>query len=81
MYKRLRVPVFVANADAHAQMLVVLGSEQLDVLEDRYLEFLVAVRVVWLYCSFCGLEDGVLRALLVVLHDSTELLCSHDLAL
>jgi len=75
------VTVFVANADAHAQMLIVLGSEQLDVHEDSYLEFLVAVRVVWLYCSFCRLEGGVLRALLVVLHDSTELLCSHDLVL
>jgi len=38
----------VVDANANAQILVVFGRDQLDVLEDSYLEFLVAVRVVWL---------------------------------
>ena len=71
----------MVDANANAQILVVFGRDQLDVLEDSYLEFLEAVRVVWLIFSFCRLEDGVLRALLVVLRDSTESICSHDLAL
>ena len=71
----------MVDADAHAQMLEVFGGEKLDVFEDSYREFLVAVRVVCLLCPFCQLEGSILRTLLVVLRDSTESLCSHDLAL
>jgi len=81
MYKCLRGTVLVVDADPNAQVLVVLHSDELDVLEKSHLDLLVAVRAIWLFFPFGWLEDGVLRTLLFTLGDSTESPCSRDLAL
>ena len=43
-YKHLRVTVFLVDADAHAKMLLVFGSDQLDILEDCHLDLCIAER-------------------------------------
>jgi len=44
-YKCLRATVFLGDIDAHAQMFIVFGSNQLDILEDSHLDLVIAVRV------------------------------------
>ena len=45
-YKRSRTTVFVVDADPHAQMLVMFGGDQLDILGESRLDFFVSVRIV-----------------------------------
>ena len=80
-YKRLRATVFLGDVDAHAEMFVVFGGNQLDILEDSHLNFLIAVRVGWFLGPFGRLEGGFLGAVLLFLCDSAESPCLINLAL
>jgi len=81
VFKRLTITVLVVDADSHAQVLVVFGSDLFDDLKDSYLDCLVAVRVVRLFVPFVRLEGGVLLPLFFISIDSIEASVSCDLAL
>ena len=51
-YKRLRATVFLGDVDAHAEMSLVFGRDQLDIFEDIHLDLFIAVRVEWLLGPF-----------------------------
>jgi len=51
-YNRLRATVFLGDVDAHAEMSVVFGRDQLDIFEDIHLDLFIAVRVEWLLGPF-----------------------------
>jgi len=53
-YKRLRATVFLGEVDAHAEMFVVFGRDQLDIFEDSHLDLFIAVRVEWLLGPLAG---------------------------
>jgi len=80
-YKHLRTTVFLVDADAHAEMFIVFGGNQLHILEDGHLDLCIAVRVEWLLRPFRRLEGGILRAFWLVLYDSAESPCLFDLTL
>ena len=80
-YKRLRATVFLGDVDAHAEMFVVFGGNQLDILEDGHLDLFIAVRVGWFLGPFGRLEGGFLGAVLLFLCDSAESPCLVDLTL
>jgi len=44
-YKRLRATVFLGDVDAHAEIFVVFGRDQLDIFEDSHLDLFIAVHV------------------------------------
>ena len=80
-YKRLRATVFLGDVDAHAEMFVAFGGNQLDIFEDGHVDLFITVRVEWSLGPFGRLEGGLLRALLLILCDSAELPCLIALAL
>ena len=67
--------------DAHAEMFVVFGGNQLDILEDSHFDLFIAVRVGWLLGPFGRLEGGLLSAVLLILCDPAESPCLNNLAL
>jgi len=81
VYKRLRASVFLGDVDAHAEMFVVFGRDQLDIFEDSHLDLFIAVRVEWLLGPFNWLENGFLGAVLLFLCDSAESASLLNLAL
>jgi len=50
----------LGDVDAHAEMFVVFGRDQLDIFEDSHLDLFIAVRVEWLLGPFDWLESGFL---------------------
>ena len=80
-YKRLRATVFFGDVDAHAEMFVVCGSNQLDIFEDSHLDLFIAVRVGWFLGPFGRLEGSFLVSVLLILCDSAESPCLVDLTL
>jgi len=80
-YKRLRATVFLGNVDAHAEMFVVFGRDELDTFEDSNLDLFIAVRVEWLLGLFGWLESGFLGAVLLFLCNSAESASLFNLAL
>jgi len=80
-YKRLRPTVFLGDVDAHAEMFVVFGRDQLYIFQDSHLDFFIAVRVEWFLGPFGRLEGGFLSAVLLFLCDSAESPCLINLAL
>jgi len=77
-YRRLRATVFFGDVDAHAEMFLVFGRDQLDIFEDSHLDLFIAVHVVG---PFGRLEGGFLGAVLLFLCDSAESPCLINLAL
>jgi len=71
-YKRLRATVFLGDVNAHAEMFVVFGRDQLDIFEDNHLDLFIAVRVEWFLGPFGWLEGGFLGVVLLFLCDSAE---------
>jgi len=80
-YKRLRATVFLGDVDTHAEMFVVFGGNQLDILEDCHLDLFIAVRVGWFFGPFARLEGGLLSAVLLILCNSAASPCLINLAL
>jgi len=67
--------------DAHAEMFVVFGGNQLDIFEDSHLDLFIAVHVGWFLGPFGRLEGGLLVSVLLILCDFVESPCLVDLAL